>query len=120
MSVHIGKTGNILCPMAAILNYLAIRGSEPGLLFHFKDCSPLTKSKFTASFRKLLDQAGINSSHYAGHSFRVGAASTAAARGIEDSLIQTLGRWKSDAYLAYIRLPPENLAAISTTLSRVD
>lgn len=117
IDIHIGKTNNALCPISATLNYLAVRGTEPGLLFTYSDHSPLTKSKFTESFRMLLSQAGLNSCQYAGHSFRVGAASTAAARGIEDSIIQTLGRWKSDAYLTYVRLPPENLAAISTVLS---
>ena len=75
------------------------------------------KSKFTARFRQLLDQAGVDSTPYAGHSFRIGAATTAAAKGVEDSLIQTLGRWKSSAYLTYVRLPPENLAAVSHILA---
>ena len=117
VNIHIGKTSNYLCPVSALLNYLIVRGSAPGLLFHFCDSTPLTKSKFTAKFRELLSLAGIDCANYAGHSFRIGAASTAAAKGIEDSLIQTLGRWKSSAYLAYVRLPAENLAALSSRLS---
>ena len=93
--------------------YLAARGNAPGLLFHFEDGSPLTKNRFITKFRSALTQAGIDSSLYSGHSFRIGAASTAAANGVEDSLIQILGRWKSSAYLAYIKIPSENLAAIS-------
>ncbi len=115
--IHIGKTSNQLCPVSAVLNYLTIRGSNPGLLFHFQDLTPLTKSKFTAKFRNILTQAGLDSSLYAGHSFRIGAASTAAANGVEDSLIQTLGRWKSSAYLTYVRIHPENLAAVSRLIS---
>ena len=117
--VHIGKTNNALCPVTALLNYLSVRGNAPGQLFHFEDHTPLTKSKFTSEFRRLLNQAGIDSTSYAGHSFRVGAASTAASAGVEDSLIQTLGRWKSNAYHTYVRLPPENLAAISSLLSNL-
>ena len=36
----------------------------------------------------------VGRTHLPGYSFRIGAASTAAPRGLEDSTIQTLGRWK--------------------------
>ena len=42
---------------------------------------------------------------YSGHSFRAGAATTAAKAGVEDSVIKALGRWESSAYLIYMRLP---------------
>ena len=35
--------------------------------------------------------------------------------GIEDSVIRTLGRWNSTAFLSYIRTPRENLAHFSST-----
>ena len=54
---------------------------------------------------------------YSGHSFRIGAATTAAAVGVEDSMIKTLGRWKSAAYLAYVRIPWKRLAAVSARLA---
>ena len=118
MSVYIGRTGTSLCPVTALLNYLTIRGSNPGLLFHFKDGTPLTKPRFTSNLRDLLKQVGINDTQYAGHSFKIGAATTAAAQGVEDSLIQTLGRWKSSAYITYICIPPHKLAAMSHILAR--
>lgn len=116
VDVYVGKTGQALCPISALLNYLAIRGKDQCLLFRFSDGSPLTKSKFVDKFPTLLCQAGVDGSLYSGHSFRIGAASTAAANGVEDSLIQTLGRWKSSAYLTYVRIPAESLAAISMSI----
>ena len=59
----------------------------------------------------------IRHAQYAGHSFRIGAATTAAAAGVEDSIIKTLGRWESAAYLLYLRIPRERLAALSKLLS---
>ena len=77
-----------------------------------------TTDEEQTTFRSALTQAGIDSSLYSGHSFRIGAASTAAANGVVDSLIQTLGRWKSSAYLAYIKIPSENLSAISRRICK--
>ena len=48
-------------------------------------------------------------------SFRIGAATTAAKAGLEDSTM--LGRWNSDAFLSYICTPREQLAHISPMLA---
>ncbi len=46
-----------------------------------------------------LDEAGVDPGQYSGHSFHIGVATTAAAKGLEDSTVRTLGRWKSLTYL---------------------
>ena len=56
---------------------------------------------------------------YAGHSFRIGAATTAIAGGIPVDVIKTLGRWKSQAYQLYVRIPDTQLASISKSLAGV-
>ena len=67
---------------------------------------PLTREVFVAKVREALSEAGFDPLKFAGHSFfRIGAVSTAASRGVEDSLIKTLGRWRSLAYLLYVRIP---------------
>ena len=78
---------------------------------------PLTREVFVAKVREALSEAGFDPLKFAGHSFRIGAASTAARRGVEDSLIKTLGRWQSSAYLLYVRIPQEHLAWLSTILA---
>lgn len=116
VEIVLGRTQNALCPVSALLSYLALRGSRPGFLFLFADGRPLTKSRFIQQIREALSQLGIDSSKYAGHSFRIGAATAAGAHGLHDSIIQTLGRWKSSAYQLYIQTPRDTLANYSAVI----
>ena len=43
VSIFIGKTGDDICPVAALTAYLAIQDHGDGPLFQFKDRTPLTK-----------------------------------------------------------------------------
>ena len=54
--------------------------------------------------RKLLTVGGING-YFGSHNFRIAAATTAAIVGVPDHLIQTLGRWHSNAYQTNMRTP---------------
>ena len=76
----------------------------------------LTRDRFVSEVRNALTREGLDCSLYAGHSFRIGAATTAARNGVQDSLIKTLGRWESAAYMLYIRTPPEVLCGVASTL----
>ena len=87
-----GCTFHTLCPVVALLRYLAIRPVAPGPLFIFQDGSTLSKRKLSGALNAALEAAGINSGKYTGHSFRIGTATAAAAAGLVDSLIKSLGR----------------------------
>ena len=117
MKIIIGKTGDDLCPISAMLNFLKVRGTYPGPLFCRKSGAPLSKSRFVDCVRSALTKANFPADVFTGHSFRIGAATTAASAGICDSSIQSLGRWKSNAYLLYIRTEPQKLARVSSTMS---
>ena len=115
--VFVGRTTDEICPVAATLAYFAVRGGTEGPLFIDAQRKPLTKAKFVGRIRDILGEAGYAAYQFAGHSFRIGAATTAAQAGLEDSTIQALGRWHSAAFLAYIRMPKERLAGISARLA---
>ena len=117
VDLFIGRTGTDLCPLAALLDYLRTRGSAPGPLFVFADGRVLTRQRFVDLVRDGLEKAGVDQSKYCGHSFRIGAATTAAKKGIEDCIIKTLGRWESLADLQYVKLPREQLSGYSALLA---
>ena len=116
--IYLGRTNTIPCPVSAILSYLSYRPSTSGPLFILQDGTPLSRPKLVSSLREALSKAGINASHYSGHSFRIGAATAAAQAGYSDSFIQTLGRWKSSSFITYIRTPPAKLAMVAATLTQ--
>lgn len=118
VKVYFGTTARDICPVTAIVHYLALRGAGPGPLFIFNDGKGLTRERFVLAVKAALSSGGIDASSYAGHSFRIGAATTAAKVGMQDSLIRTLGRWESTAYLLYIRTPRSTLRAVAGTLLR--
>ena len=116
-TICLSKTDNNLCPVIALLPYLALRGSHPGPLFIMEDRTYLTRATFTAKLREILKAAGTDDSKYANHSFQSGAATTAAEANIPDVHIKMLGRWKSEAYQVYVKSAPEKLAKASKQLS---
>ena len=116
--IVIGRTGCKLCPVSAVLHYITARGDQAGPFFINSSKETITKAWFVARIRELLGSIGLPQHQYAGHSFRIGAATTAAMAGVEDSMIQTLGRWHSAAFLQYIRTPKEHLAAVSAVMGR--
>jgi hypothetical protein len=91
VTVCLGRTNRDNCPVAAIISYIATCGLSSGPLFRFEYGTPLTRPRLMRELRAALRSEGIDASKYAGHSFRIGAATTAAAVGVEDSLIKILG-----------------------------
>ena len=95
---------NVMCPVSALLNYLKLAGHNSGPLFQFQEGIPITAYYFNQHLKLLLQAVGLSSDYYKGHSFRIGAATSAATRGVPLSVIQHMGRWKSNAFQHYIRL----------------
>lgn len=83
--------------------YITLRKPTLGPLLIYSSGKPLTKNALTSETGQLLSQSGFTPTLYAGHSYRIGAATTAASVGFAPWLIKTLGRWSSDCYERYIR-----------------
>ena len=100
---------NIFSPVKTMVNYLRHRSvtgaSQLSPLFIEDEITyrPLTREKFISMLRELLARLGYDTTKFNGHSFRIGAATSAASSGVPDHVIQSLGRWTSDCYIRYIR-----------------
>ena len=93
------------CPVVLLSKYLIMRGSSPGPIFVTGDGLPVSRSTFSNQLATAIQLCGLSPSQYKGHSFRTGAASHAADQGFSDTQIRLLGRWKSNAFQRYIRVP---------------
>ena len=114
VDIYLGATGTTLCPIKAMLPYLALRPKHfNGPLFILENGHGLTRQHFSSILDTLLSQLGFDSTQYNTHSFRIGAATTAAQANIPHASIQMLGRWKSNAYQLYVKTPPQELARFS-------
>lgn len=91
------------CPVGAVVAYLNVRPPRHGPFFCHADGTPLTRYQFGAVLRKVLAFTGLKAAEYGTHSFRIGAATSAAIRGVSEEKIQDMGRWRSEAYRTYIR-----------------
>lgn len=120
VTIVIGSADPPYCAVRALLTYLTRtcrRAAASDPLFTLSNGQRLTRQAFTATVRTLLASCGVdNFRHYSSHSFRIGAATTAAAAGVTDSMIRAAGRWKSDACLRYIRTSDDAKADLARKL----
>ena len=72
-----GRTSSDLCPVAVVLGYVVSRGAQPGTFFLDARKEPLRKSVLIDKFCRILENLGFPQHQYAGHSFRIGAATAA-------------------------------------------
>ena len=101
-TLRLGRTNTSICAVQAFVHFLQLRGDLPGPLFVFENGTALSRDHLVSWTRDAMARLGLDG-NFSGHSFRIGAATTAAMVGIPDHLIKTMCRWLSDAYQMYIR-----------------
>jgi hypothetical protein len=111
--------GSPICPILWLRRLFTLRPRKTGYtpLFSRSDNGAFSRSFLVNRLRSALLRIGILPDNYAGHSFRIGAATAAAEKGFTQYEIQVLGRWRSDAYLTYIRLPIQRILDLSTAMA---
>ena len=103
-SLLIAPSGCSVCAVCAIKKYMADRPfNSDGPFYIFQPGLYLTRAQVTSTLCLLLKCLHIPTELYASHSFRIGAATTAAEAGLPLWLIQSLGRWSSNCVALYIR-----------------
>ena len=107
--------GEGFCPVQAMLKFIKVRGDQQGPLFGWVTRG-VQQSTFRSWLKTCVCLCGLDPTRYKGHSFRIGAASSAAAQGCTETQIKALGRWNSDAFKRYIR-PTSTLANPLNTVS---
>ena len=85
----------------------------------FKGKWVLKYHTLSAAVKKVAVEMGFDPSKFRTHSLRIGGASMLAAANVPDYVIQVQGRWKSLAFLEYVRIAKKTfdsaLAAIVNT-----
>jgi hypothetical protein len=111
-----------LCPIQAVENYIPLRialcNNLNDSFFMMPSLLPLTRAEFITHLQQVLYGIGQGGNHIKPHSFRIGAATAAAAAKLPDHLIKTMGRWSSDSYRRYIRTPSSLLASAQRAISK--
>ena len=92
VDLYLGKTDKDICPVRAILPYLALCGNQPGPLFMGTDGKMLTCQTFSSELDHILSKLMLDRGSYNTHSFQIGAATSAMEAGILETQIKMLGR----------------------------
>ena len=100
--IKLQKSGGSLCPIIGMAEFLKVRPICIGPLFCHLTGKPLTRYQFSAVLKKALIALNVNFNLYKSHSFRIGAATTAASLNYSVETIKAAGRWSSEAYQTYI------------------
>ncbi|KAF9020132.1 hypothetical protein BDZ89DRAFT_1138892 [Hymenopellis radicata] len=92
---------NGLLPNSHLFAYRHVQGEKETL-------RPMTKPAFIARIHKAAKNRGLKTLQ--GHGIRIGATLEYLLRGVPFDAVKVMGRWKSDAFLLYLRRHSEIMA----------
>ncbi len=106
------KTNTIFCP--SMMKFLHLRPlAHPSCPLVIVDgYKPMTRSWFSSKLRDLCLSCGLPPECYSPHSWRIGAATTAALY-LLTSTLKSLSPWSSSAYQCYVRLDKKEILRVA-------
>uniref|UniRef100_A0A383WC58 Tyr recombinase domain-containing protein n=1 Tax=Tetradesmus obliquus TaxID=3088 RepID=A0A383WC58_TETOB len=114
-----GRKGHPLDPVAWWCLYVAlVPAPQEAAAFGYTSEGvyvPLVHTEFITWVKRLLSRASFDSSKYAGHSFRRGAATFSFLVGLPDLLVKEMGAWRSQVYQVYMDLSLSQKLSVHST-----
>ena len=92
------------CPVAYLIDYLRVRTFTLGPLFVKQDNMPIQYNTVLSLFQDLAQFLDLPTQHYKPHSLRIGVTTELHIKGFTNQVIQSWGRWSSQAFQRYIVL----------------
>lgn len=112
----VNATNDKWCPVLLLHKYLQYRGQENRKSRNSREKKtlgvpvflstkglPLRSSQVASVLREVLESLGLDHRRYSTHGFRIGGTTEAAKKGASDTQLRLLGRWRSNAFLSYVR-----------------
>ena len=117
VDVVIGRVEADICPVNALLAYLARHGMKMGPFSSLRIARRCRDRRSSTTLKQPYELVASPPIAIRATAFASAQRHRRRQRGIEDSTIRTLGRWRSDAYTRYIRMDPRDLASFSRRLA---
>lgn len=103
--IYFARQSGLADPHHALLNHLSINSPSSSVaLFswrHRNGLRPLTRSAFLGCLDRVATRLGMEP--LKGHGIRIGGTLEYLLRGIPFETVKSIGRWKGDAFIGYLR-----------------
>ena len=120
--VDIYASGNDLCAVKAYQKFIAVASPVPKKpAFMLQNRKPLTGRALNSYIKEFLGtHLDTEARFFSSHSFRAGLASMIGNLGFTENQIKDAGRWSSEAYTRYLKLPRTRRIHMAKELSTLN
>ena len=110
-----------MCPFKGLRKHVAstsFKNDEESPVFREESGECFTGKKLSLCLHEISEELRERGIQVKNHSFSAGVASLMAALGYKEDDIMASGRWKSDAFMAYTKLPRLHRAKFALNLAK--